>query len=77
MRLLFLQNLDYEFLGPMYISSMLKALIKRLIRLRPNRLFTWWFGLVYFLLYVMSEHRNVWSTLKFALRNFRHVLVKQ
>ena len=23
-RLLFLQNMDYEFLGPMYISSMLK-----------------------------------------------------
>ena len=52
-------------------------LIQRLIRLRPNPLFKWWFGLVYFYVYLKSERRNFWSTLRFALRNFRHVLAKQ
>jgi len=52
-------------------------LVKRLIRLPPNRLFTCWFGFVYFLVYIKSERRNWWKTLKFALQNFRHVLAKQ
>jgi radical SAM superfamily enzyme YgiQ (UPF0313 family) len=52
-------------------------IIERLIRLKPNRLFTWWFGLVYFYVYIKSERRSFWATLKFALRNFRHVLAKE
>lgn len=49
-------------------------LIKRLIRLRPNVLFQLWFGFVYFLLYLKSERRSFWTTLRFALANARHVL---
>jgi radical SAM superfamily enzyme YgiQ (UPF0313 family) len=52
-------------------------IVKRLIRLKPNRLFTWWFGLIYFYVYIKSERRNLWATFKFALKNFRHVLAKQ
>lgn len=52
-------------------------LVKRLIRLKPNRFFTGWFGFVYFLVYLKSERRHFWETLKFALRNFRHLLAKQ
>ncbi|HTK83311.1 MAG TPA: radical SAM protein [Bacteroidota bacterium] len=52
-------------------------LIKRLIRFRPNVLFTLWFGAIYFYVYVKSEQRSLWKTLKFALRNYRHVLARQ
>ncbi len=52
-------------------------LIRKLIFLKPNRLFLGWFGLIYFYVYIRSEHRSFWSTLKFAMRNFRHVLAKQ
>ena len=52
-------------------------IVKRLIRRKPNRLFAWWFGLIYFYVYIKSERRNLWATFKFALRNFRHVLAKQ
>jgi anaerobic magnesium-protoporphyrin IX monomethyl ester cyclase len=51
-------------------------LIKRLIRMRPNALFKYWFGLIYFYTFIKSEHRGFWETLRFALRNFRHVLSK-
>lgn len=49
-------------------------LVKRLITLRPNVLFQLWFGFVYFLLYLKSERRSFWKTLRFALANARHVL---
>ncbi|MEK7671893.1 MAG: hypothetical protein AAB344_06705, partial [Bacteroidota bacterium] len=52
-------------------------IVKRLIRLKPNMLFRLWFGLVYFHLYINSEQRGFWRTLKFGLKNYRHVLVKQ
>ncbi|MEE9169518.1 MAG: radical SAM protein [bacterium] len=52
-------------------------IIKQLIRLKPNRLFVWWFGLFYFFVYIKSERRNPWATFIFAIRNFRHVLAKQ
>lgn len=48
--------------------------VRRLIRLRPNVLFQLWFGFVYFLLYLKSERRSFWTTLRFALANARHVL---
>ncbi|UTW63423.1 B12-binding domain-containing radical SAM protein [bacterium SCSIO 12741] len=52
-------------------------LIKRLIYLRPNFLFKAWFGLIYFYVYIRSEKRNFWDTLKFALKNYQHVLAKE
>lgn len=52
-------------------------LVKRLVRFRPNLLFTLWFGLVYFLVYLKSERRGFWPTLRFALSNYRHVLARQ
>ncbi len=52
-------------------------LIKRIINLPPNFLFRAWFGLVYFYVYIRSEKRNFWETLKFALSNYKHVLVKE
>jgi len=52
-------------------------LIKKLIHLPPNPLFTAWFGLIYFYVYVKSENKRVFETLKFALKNYRHVLAKQ
>ncbi len=52
-------------------------LIKRVIRFQPNVLFTFWFGLVYFYVYLKSEQRGFWRTLKFGARNWRHVLAKE
>lgn len=52
-------------------------LIRRLIRLRPNRLFDLWFGFVYFLMYIRSENRSFWKTLYFAVRNRRHALARK
>lgn len=51
--------------------------IQRLVHLRPNPLFTAWFGLIYFYVYVRSESRHFFKTLRFALRNYRHVLLKE
>ncbi len=51
-------------------------LVKALVRLRPNVFFTIWFGLVYFYVYLKSERRAFWQTLRFAFRNYRHVLAK-
>lgn len=52
-------------------------IIKRLIKLPSNILFKAWFGLIYFYIYIKSERRNLWSTLGFAIRNYRHVLSKE
>lgn len=53
------------------------SLIKKLIRIRPNIFFTLWFGIIYFYVYLKSERRGFWRTLRFALRNYHHVLAKQ
>jgi len=52
-------------------------IIKKLIKLPSNIFFKGWFGLVYFYIYIKSEKRNFWTTLGFALRNYRHVLSKE
>jgi radical SAM superfamily enzyme YgiQ (UPF0313 family) len=52
-------------------------LVKLLIRLPPNFLFRLWFGFMYFVNYVRSEKKSVRRTLRFALTNWRHVLLKQ
>lgn len=52
-------------------------LIKKLIYIKPNYFFTLWFGLIYFYNYIRSERRNFWGSLKFACRNYRHVLTKE
>lgn len=51
--------------------------IKRLIRMKPNMLFTLWFGLVYLYVYIKSEQRGFWQTMKMGLRNWKHVLAKE
>ncbi len=53
------------------------GIIKHLIKLPPNILFKAWFGLIYFYVYVKSEQRSIFSTLRFALKNYRHVLAKE
>lgn len=52
-------------------------LIKRLITLPPNVFFRGWFALVYFFVYLRSERRRFWPTLKFGIRNYRHLMAKR
>ncbi len=52
-------------------------IIRQLIKLKPNFLFTAWFGLFYFINFVRSEKRGFFSTLTFALKNWRYVLTKE
>jgi radical SAM superfamily enzyme YgiQ (UPF0313 family) len=52
-------------------------LIKLLIKMPPNFAFRLWFGFMYFVNYVRSEKKSFMLTLKFAIKNWRHVLVKQ
>jgi len=49
-------------------------LIKRIIKLPPNILFSLWFGFIYFIVFVKSERRGFFKTLKYALANAKHVL---
>tara|TARA_R110002073_G_scaffold258681_1_gene421660 strand:+ start:9602 stop:11032 length:1431 start_codon:yes stop_codon:yes gene_type:complete len=51
--------------------------IKKIIKLPPNFLFRAWFGFIYFFVYIKSEKRNFWETFKFAIKNYKHVLVKE
>lgn len=71
-----LQNLQ-KFFQTAVIWPWTYPLIKRLIKLPPNLLFRGWFGLIYFYVYIKSEKRNFWETLKFAISNYKHVLVKE
>lgn len=52
------------------------GIIKRLIRLPQNAIFTAWFGLIYFIVYVRSEKRSFWRTLYFTLRNYQRLIKK-
>src|SRR5262249_29875588 len=52
-------------------------LIKLLIKMPPNFAFRLWFGFMYFVNYVRSEKKSFMLTLKVAIKNWRHVLVKQ
>jgi len=52
-------------------------LIKQLIKVPPNIAFRAWFGLIYFYVYIRSEHRSFWETLRFAASNYKHVLAKE
>lgn len=49
-------------------------LIKQLIKLPPNRLFSLWFGFVYFFVFIRSERRGLLTTLGYALANAKHLL---
>jgi len=70
-----LQNLQ-KFFQTAVLWPRIFPLIKKLVHLPPNIFYTLWFGLVYFYVYVKSERRGVWKTLRFALRNYRHVLAR-
>jgi hypothetical protein len=48
-------------------------LIRRLIRLPPNKLFVFWFTLVYGYFFIRSESRGCWETIWFGLRNLKHL----
>jgi radical SAM superfamily enzyme YgiQ (UPF0313 family) len=71
-----LQNLQKFFQTAVLIPAAFPV-IKRLIRLPCNIFFTLWFGLVYFFVYLRSERRGFWKTLKFGLKNYRHVLARE
>jgi len=62
-RILFLQNIDYEFLGPMYISSMVKKFGHE-CELKTGQ-------------HVGNEQRAIMPALRFAIKNYRHVLAKE
>lgn len=68
-----MENLQ-KFFQTLVLWPWTMPLVRRLIRLRPNILFSLWFGFVYFLLYIKSERRSFWATLRFAFANARHVL---
>ncbi len=51
-------------------------IVKYLVRIKPNPVFKMWFGLVYFYIHIKSENREFWSSLKFAVRNVRHLIGK-
>lgn len=71
-----LQNLQKFFQTAVLWPSTF-PLIKKLIALPPNILFTIWFGFVYFFVYLRSERRGFWKTLRFALKHYKHVLAKE
>ena len=71
-----MQNLQ-KFFQTAVIWPWTFSIIKKLIKLPSNFLFRAWFGLVYFYLYIKSEKRDFIPTLKFALKNYKHVLAKQ
>lgn len=52
------------------------GIIKLLIRLPQNIIFTTWFGLIYFIIYVKSEKRGFLRTLYFTLRNYQRLIKK-
>jgi len=52
------------------------GIIKQLIKLPQNIIFTSWFGLVYFIVYVRAEKRKFWQTLYFTLRNYQLLIKK-
>jgi len=52
-------------------------LIRRLVSLRPNPLFTAWFGLIYFTVYLRSENKRFLESVLFAIRNAHHVLTRE
>jgi anaerobic magnesium-protoporphyrin IX monomethyl ester cyclase len=52
-------------------------MVKYLISLKPNLLYLWWFGLIYLYIYIKSEGLGIWITLKFSLRNWKHILQRQ
>lgn len=51
-------------------------LARLLIKMKSNALFKMWFGLIYFYVHIKSENRSFWSTFKFAIHNFKHVIGK-
>jgi hypothetical protein len=46
-------------------------LIKKLVRLPPNKIFVLWFTLVYGIVYIRSEARGWLHTIMFGLKNIR------
>ncbi len=71
-----IENLQ-KFFQTLVLWPSTRPIVQRLIRLRPNRWFEAWFGLVYFITFIRSERRGFWGTLRFALRNFHHVLARR
>ena len=48
-------------------------LVKKLIRLPPNKLFVLWFTFIYGIVYVRSEARGWMHTILFGLKNLKHL----
>ncbi|MBI1808028.1 MAG: B12-binding domain-containing radical SAM protein [Ignavibacteria bacterium] len=71
-----LQNLQ-KFFQTAVLWPRTYPVIKKLINLPPNIFFTLWFGFIYFLVYLKSERRGFWKTLRFGLKHYKHVLAKE
>ena len=71
-----LQNLQ-KFFQTAVLWPWTFPIVKKLIRMKPNIVFTLWFGIIYFYVYLKSEQRSFWKTLKFGMKNYSHVLAKQ
>jgi radical SAM superfamily enzyme YgiQ (UPF0313 family) len=71
-----LQNLQ-KFFQTAVLWPRTFPLIRKLIFLPPNLFFTLWFAAVYLLVYLRSERRGFLKTLRFALKNYRHILARE
>lgn len=70
-----LQNLQ-NFFQTAVIWPWTFRIIKLLIKVRQNIIFTLWFGFVFLIVYVKSEKRKLWKTLYFTLRNYGRLIKK-
>jgi anaerobic magnesium-protoporphyrin IX monomethyl ester cyclase len=69
-----LENLQ-RFFQTLVLWPWTKPMVKRLISLPPNFLFTLWFGWVYFIVHVKAERRNLFKTLVFTAKNAKKLFV--
>ncbi len=68
-----IQNLQ-NFFQTVVLWPWTLGLVRQLIKLPQNMIFTMWFGFVYFVVYVRSENRSFWRTLYFTLRNYKRLI---
>lgn len=71
-----IENLQ-KFFQTVVLWPFTKRIVYRIIKLRPNILFSAWFGIIYFYIYLKSEKRKIFKSLLFAIFNFRHILSKE
>ncbi|HON55634.1 MAG TPA: hypothetical protein PLJ38_01315, partial [bacterium] len=70
-----IENL-HKFFQTAVLLPFTMPLIKLLIKFPANKLFDYWFGLIYFLVYYRAEKRNFTKTLMFGLKNLKFLIKK-